>query len=81
MNQNKPKAPIINADGNIFNLMGIASKALKHEGLHKEAKTMTERIFESSSYNEALSIIQEYVEPVDADQELTNLSHDEMDML
>lgn len=81
MNHNKPKAPIINADGNIFNLMGIASKALKHEGLHEEAKAMTERIFESSSYTEALSIIQEYVEPVDADQELTNFSHDEMDML
>lgn len=81
MNQNKPKAPIINADGNIFNLMSIASKALKHEGLHEEAKEMTERIFESSSYTEALAIIQEYVEPVDADQQLTNLSHDEMDML
>ena len=81
MNQNKPKAPIINADGNIYNLMGIASKALRHEGLHEEAKTMTERIFKSSSYPEALSIIQEYIEPVDEDQELENLSYDEMDML
>ena len=81
MNQNKPKALIINADGNIFNLMGIASKTLKHEGLHDEAKEMTKRIFKSSSYTEALSIIQEYVEPVDADQELENLSYDEFDML
>ena len=81
MNQNKPKAPIINADGNIFNLIGIASKALRREGLHEEAKVMTERIFESSSYTEALSIIQEYVEPVDANQELENLSYVEMDML
>ncbi|CAM3594326.1 hypothetical protein [Erysipelothrix anatis] len=81
MNQNKPKAPIINADGNIFNLMGIASKALKRDGLHEEAKEMAERIFESSSYTEALSIIQEYVEPVDAEQELENLSYDELDIL
>lgn len=81
MNQNKPKAPIINADGNIFNLMGIASKALKREGFPEEAKVMTERIFESSSYTEALSIIQEYVEPVDTNQELENLSYDEMELL
>lgn len=29
MKQNKPKAQIIGADGNIFNRIGIASKALK----------------------------------------------------
>ncbi len=81
MNQNKPKAAIISADGNIFNLMGIASKVLKRDGLHEEAKEMAERIFESSSYTEALSIIQEYVEPVDAEQELENLSYDELDIL
>ncbi len=67
MNQNKPKAQIIGADGNILNLIGIASKALNKEGLHEQAQEMTIRIFASQSYEEALSIITEYVEPIAVD--------------
>ncbi|NLC33898.1 MAG: hypothetical protein GX760_01370, partial [Erysipelothrix sp.] len=55
MKQNKPKAQIIGADDNIFNLIGIASKALKKEGLHEQAQEMTTRIYASQSYEEALS--------------------------
>lgn len=67
MKQNKPKAQIIGADGNIFNLIGIASKALKNEGLHEQAQEMTTRIYASQSYEEALYIITEYVEPIAQD--------------
>ena len=67
MNQNIPKAQIIGADGNIFNLIGIASQALKKEGLHEQAQEMTTRIYASQSYEEALSIITEYVESIAVD--------------
>ena len=67
MNQNnfKPKSPLIGADGNIFNLIAIASRSLKDHDLKEHAKEMTDRVMSSQSYEEALSIITEYVEPTD----------------
>ncbi|MBO5448427.1 MAG: hypothetical protein J5994_03765 [Ruminococcus sp.] len=65
---NKPKCPLIGQNGNIFNLMGIASKTLKKNGMADEAKEMCDRITSSGSYNEALSIIDEYVEITSADE-------------
>lgn len=59
---NKPKCPLIGQNGNVFNLMGIASKTLKKNGMADEAKEMCSRITSSGSYDEALSIIDEYVE-------------------
>ena len=56
----------IGADGNIFNIMGIASKTLKENGMPEAAKEMRSRVMESGSYENALAIITEYVEPVDA---------------
>lgn len=71
MNKNlKPKSPIIGADGNIFNLVAIASKTLKTTGLINEAQEMSKRVFTSSSYEEALQIITEYVEPVYVNESL-----------
>ena len=58
----KPVCKLIGKDGNIFNLMGIASKTLKEAGMNEEAKEMVERINNSNSYIEALAIISEYVE-------------------
>ena len=58
----KPKCKLIGEDGNIFNLMSIASRVLKEAGMKEEAKEMAERIFNSKSYLEALAIISEYVE-------------------
>lgn len=57
----KPDCPLIGADGNIFNLVGIASRTLKRNGLGDDAKEMTSRVFSSGSYEEALGIIGEYV--------------------
>ena len=64
----KPKAGLIGADGNIFNIMGIASRALKREGQNEQSKEMIERVFNSKSYDDALSIIMEYVKPVSVDE-------------
>lgn len=58
----KPKCPLIGADGNIFNLMGMASRTLKRNGMADEAKEMCNRITSSGSYDEALCILGEYVE-------------------
>jgi hypothetical protein len=58
----KPKCKLIGQDGNIFNLMGIASRILKRAGRKEQAEEMIERISNSGSYHEALRIIMEYVE-------------------
>lgn len=58
----KPKCPLIGANGNIFNLMGMASNTLKRNKMADEAKEMRERITSSGSYEEALCIIGEYVD-------------------
>ena len=59
----KPKCKLVGEDGNIFNLMGIASRTLKQAGQGKNAIEMAQRVMAgASSYDEALSIIQEYVD-------------------
>jgi hypothetical protein len=62
----KPECPLIGADGNIFNILGIASRTLKENGMADAAKEMRSRVTESGGYENALAIIMEYVEPVEA---------------
>ena len=65
----KPKCALIGEDGNIFNLMGIASRTLKRNGMQEEAKEMCNRITNGAkSYDEALMIIDEYVEITDKEE-------------
>lgn len=71
----KPDAPLIGANGNIFNLMGIASRTLKAAGMREQANQMYQRITASGSYEEALNIIGEYVNFTEANQ--PDLSNDE----
>lgn len=59
--QKKPDCPLIGKDGNIFNLIGIASKTLRNNGMAEQAVEMRDRIRASGSYDEALCIIGEYV--------------------
>lgn len=61
----KPKCALIGENGNIFNLMGIASRTLEKNNMKEKAKEMRDRITSSNSYDEALSIIEEYVEITD----------------
>ena len=60
-NGEKPDCKLIGEDGNIFNLMGLAARTLRHSGLAEQATEMTGRIHECGSYDEALCIIGEYV--------------------
>ena len=72
----KPKCALIGRNGNIFNLMGIASNTLKNHNMREEAKEMCDRITNSKSYDEALNIISEYVEITDE----KNIENDEEEM-
>lgn len=58
----KPVVKLIGENGNIFSLMSITSKALKKAGQKQEAEKMKGRISNARDYDEALSIIQEYVQ-------------------
>ena len=66
----KPPCPIIGANGNIFSIMGIASKTLKKNNMTEAASEMCSRVMESESYDNALAVIMEYVEPVGVDEEI-----------
>lgn len=61
----KPKCALIGKNGNIFNLMSIASKTLENNNMREKAEEMRNKITSSKSYDEALCIIQEYVEITD----------------
>ncbi len=61
IHQQKPDCPLIGQDGNIFNLMGIASRTLRENGMAEQAREMRDRITQCQSYHSALSIIGEYV--------------------
>lgn len=67
--QEKPDCALIGEDGNIFNLVGIASRTLRESGMEGQAKEMTNRVFASNSYSEALDIIGEYVNITDSEPE------------
>ena len=57
----KPDCKLIGEDGNIFNLIGIASRTLRQNGMAEQAVEMRDRISASGSYDEALCIIGDYV--------------------
>ena len=58
----RPKMQLIGQDGNIFAIMGRASRLLKNAGQSDKAKGMCDRVTASQSYSEALNIVSEYVE-------------------
>lgn len=60
----KIQVQLIGEDGNIFNLLGIVSKALKRNNQEDKVEEMCDRVYNSNSYQEALSIIQDYVDIV-----------------
>lgn len=59
----KPDCELIGQDGNIYNLMGIASRTLKDNGMEQQAEEMVGRITggDCHDYHAALGIIGEYV--------------------
>lgn len=58
----RPKMNLVGMDGNIFCILGTASKLLRGAGQAKQAKEMEQRVQQSHDYYKALGIISEYVE-------------------
>ena len=58
----KPKMQLIGQDGNIFAIMGRASRLLTDYGQADKAKEMRDRVMSCDSYQKALNIVSEYVE-------------------
>ena len=62
MNSKHPKMKLIGEDGNIFAILGRASRLLRENGQPEKAKEMSDRVYRSGNYYQALHIISEYVE-------------------
>ena len=60
----KPKCKLIGEDGNIFNLVGIAARTLRQNGMEEQAKELCERLKEQPDYDHALMLIANYVDIV-----------------
>ena len=58
----RPKMKLAGQDGNIFAILGRASRLLKENGQPQQAKEMSSRVYQSGDYYKALNIISEYVE-------------------
>lgn len=58
----RPKMKLVGEDGNIFAILGRASKLLRENGQPEKAKEMSDRVYRSGNYYRALHIISEYVE-------------------
>ena len=73
--EQKPDCPLVGADGNIFNLMGIASRTLRRAGMQEQAEEMRQRITggDCHSYYDALAVIGEYVNITDQDGDSKDL--------
>ena len=65
----KPKVQLVGQDGNVFNLLGICTNALKRAGQSEEAKELQNRVTSCGSYDEALVIMYEYVDHADSSDE------------
>jgi len=61
-NKPKPKVQLVGQNGNVFNLLGICTKALKRADQDEEAGKLQSRVLSSGSYDEALAIMLEYVD-------------------
>lgn len=58
----RPKMKLAGEDGNIFAILGRASRLLRENGQPEKAKEMSDRVYRSGNYYQALHIISEYVE-------------------
>lgn len=62
MSRTNVRVKLTGEDGNIFNLVGIARRALRRAGYKEEAAELVEKLPQCQSYTAALALLQEYVE-------------------
>jgi hypothetical protein len=58
----KPEVKLVGEDGNVFNVIGRVSKALKGAGMKAESAEFTAKAFASESYDAVLRLAMEYCE-------------------
>ncbi len=58
----KPTVKLVGKDGNVFNLLSICVNALNKAKQKQQAKELTEKVFSSGSYHEALGLMCQYCE-------------------
>lgn len=73
----KPDCELVGQDGNIFNLMGIASRTLHRNSMVAEAAEMCTRIRASDNYHKVLGVISEYVNIIDSNEGMNE--HEDFD--
>jgi len=56
----KPKVKFIGADGNVFNLMGLATRAMRSAG--QDPKPMLDEVRQQTSYDMAIVVMMKYVD-------------------
>ena len=66
----KPECPMIGANGNIYNLMGLVSRTLKRAGMGESVQEMLDRVKACGDYTAALGVLMDYVTPVSAEPKL-----------
>lgn len=66
----KPDCALIGENGNVFNLVGIASRTLKDNGLTEEAEEMSKRALSAGDYYKAIGIIEEYVNITSGEEDI-----------
>ena len=60
--QDKPRVTFSGENGNVFNLIAVARRALREAGKHQEAAEILGAVTKAGSYEEALRILGEYVD-------------------
>ena len=60
----KPKCDLNKAYGSMMKILGIASETLKQNNMYEQSREMIEKATTSYSYDEALDIVNRYVEPI-----------------
>jgi hypothetical protein len=58
----KVKVKLIGEDGNVFNIIGKVSKALKRNGESDKSAEYTSKAFSCETYDEVLALTMEYVD-------------------
>lgn len=53
---------LVGEDGNVFNIVGLTTRALKRAGHPEAAKAFSDQAFECSSYDEVLQLVMRTVE-------------------
>ena len=73
--QQKPQMQLLGEDGNIFAILGRASRLLNRAGMKAQSEEMFQRVTACEDYNKALNIISEYVDTELSGHTQTKKSH------